>query len=59
MTKEMTRPVEMTRPLEWAPPKLAISRLPYLPGLDGMRALADFDRTLLCIPRLIHGGRIR
>ena len=40
MTKEMTRPVEMTRPLEWAPPKLAISRLPYLPGLDGMRALA-------------------
>ena len=29
-----------TRPLEWDPPRQAISRLPYLPGLDGMRALA-------------------
>ena len=29
-----------TRPLEWSPPRTAISRLPYLPGLDGMRALA-------------------
>jgi peptidoglycan/LPS O-acetylase OafA/YrhL len=28
------------RPLEWHPPRQAISRLPYLPGLDGMRALA-------------------
>ncbi len=30
----------ITRPLEWAPPKQAISRVPYLPGLDGMRAIA-------------------
>ena len=29
-----------TRPLEWSPPRTAISRMPYLPGLDGMRALA-------------------
>jgi peptidoglycan/LPS O-acetylase OafA/YrhL len=29
-----------TRPLEWNPPRQAISRVPYLPGLDGMRALA-------------------
>ncbi len=29
-----------TRPLEWSPPRPAISRVPYLPGLDGMRALA-------------------
>ena len=29
-----------TRPLEWDPPRQAISRVPYLPGLDGMRALA-------------------
>jgi peptidoglycan/LPS O-acetylase OafA/YrhL len=29
-----------TRPLEWSPPRTAISRVPYLPGLDGMRALA-------------------
>ena len=29
-----------TRPLEWNPPRTAISRVPYLPGLDGMRALA-------------------
>ena len=29
-----------TRPLEWSPPRTAISRIPYLPGLDGMRALA-------------------
>ncbi|MDQ3469293.1 MAG: acyltransferase, partial [Actinomycetota bacterium] len=37
----MTSPsAELTRPLEWAPPKVAISRMPYLPGLDGMRALA-------------------
>jgi peptidoglycan/LPS O-acetylase OafA/YrhL len=28
------------RPLEWNPPREAISRVPYLPGLDGMRALA-------------------
>ena len=28
------------RPLEWDPPRQAISRMPYLPGLDGMRALA-------------------
>ena len=28
------------RPLEWNPPKAAVSRVPYLPGLDGMRALA-------------------
>jgi peptidoglycan/LPS O-acetylase OafA/YrhL len=28
------------RPLEWNPPRQAISRVPYLPGLDGMRALA-------------------
>jgi peptidoglycan/LPS O-acetylase OafA/YrhL len=28
------------RPLEWDPPRQAISRVPYLPGLDGMRALA-------------------
>ena len=30
----------LTRPLEWAPPKQAISKVPYLPGLDGMRAIA-------------------
>ncbi len=30
----------ITRPLEWNPPRQAISRVPYLPGLDGMRALA-------------------
>jgi peptidoglycan/LPS O-acetylase OafA/YrhL len=30
----------LTRPLEWAPPKRAISKVPYLPGLDGMRAIA-------------------
>ncbi|CAN5767091.1 acyltransferase family protein [soil metagenome] len=30
----------VTRPLEWSPPRQAISRVPYLPGLDGMRALA-------------------
>ena len=29
-----------TRPLEWGPPRTAINRVPYLPGLDGMRALA-------------------
>jgi peptidoglycan/LPS O-acetylase OafA/YrhL len=29
-----------TRPLEWDPPRQAISRVPYLPGLDGMRGLA-------------------
>ena len=28
------------RPLEWDPPRQAISRVPYLPGLDGMRAAA-------------------
>ena len=28
------------RPLEWNPPQAAVSRVPYLPGLDGMRALA-------------------
>ncbi len=28
------------RPLEWNPPRQAISQVPYLPGLDGMRALA-------------------
>ena len=28
------------RPLEWHPPRQAISRVPYLPGLDGMRGLA-------------------
>ena len=28
------------RPLEWIPARQAISRVPYLPGLDGMRALA-------------------
>jgi peptidoglycan/LPS O-acetylase OafA/YrhL len=28
------------RPLEWNPPRQAISRVPHLPGLDGMRALA-------------------
>ncbi len=30
----------ITRPLEWSPPKAAISSIPYLPGLDGMRAIA-------------------
>jgi peptidoglycan/LPS O-acetylase OafA/YrhL len=30
----------VTRPLEWDPPRQAVSRVPYLPGLDGMRALA-------------------
>jgi peptidoglycan/LPS O-acetylase OafA/YrhL len=29
-----------TRPLEWDPPRQAISRVPYLPGLDGMRGLS-------------------
>jgi peptidoglycan/LPS O-acetylase OafA/YrhL len=29
-----------TRPLEWDPPRQAISRVPYLPGLDGMRGIA-------------------
>jgi peptidoglycan/LPS O-acetylase OafA/YrhL len=29
-----------TSPLEWNPPRQAISRVPYLPGLDGMRGLA-------------------
>ncbi|CAN5603231.1 hypothetical protein BH24ACT5_BH24ACT5_27870 [soil metagenome] len=29
-----------SRPLEWDPPRPAISKVPYLPGLDGMRALA-------------------
>ncbi|WP_116995953.1 acyltransferase family protein [Desertimonas flava] len=29
-----------SRPLEWNPPRAAISRVPYLPGLDGMRAIA-------------------
>ena len=29
-----------TRPLEWDPPRQAISRVPYLPGLDGLRGLA-------------------
>jgi peptidoglycan/LPS O-acetylase OafA/YrhL/lysophospholipase L1-like esterase len=28
------------RPLEWNPPRQAISRVPYLPGLDGLRAVA-------------------
>ena len=28
------------RPLAWDPPRQAISSVPYLPGLDGMRALA-------------------
>jgi peptidoglycan/LPS O-acetylase OafA/YrhL len=32
--------VPMTRPLEWPPPKPPISAVPYLPGLDGMRAIA-------------------
>src|SRR3990170_2607881 len=42
----MTRPLKAVsndiraRPLEWNPPRQAISRVPYLPGLDGMRALA-------------------
>ena len=30
----------IARPLEWDPPRQAISRVPYLPGLDGMRAVA-------------------
>ncbi len=29
-----------TRPLELDPPRQAISRVPYLPGLDGMRGIA-------------------
>ena len=33
-----THPI--TRPLEWHPPRAAISAVPYLPGLDGMRAIA-------------------
>ncbi len=37
MTTSITRP---TRPLEWHPPRAAISAVPYLPGLDGMRAIA-------------------
>ena len=28
------------RPLEWDPPRQAISSVPYLPGLDGLRGLA-------------------
>ena len=32
--------VPMARPLEWPPPKPPISAVPYLPGLDGMRAIA-------------------
>jgi peptidoglycan/LPS O-acetylase OafA/YrhL len=36
----LTDTATATRPLEWSPPRTAISRLPYLPGLDGMRALA-------------------
>ena len=35
-----TVPDLTARPLEWNPPRPAISRVPYLPGLDGMRALA-------------------
>ena len=35
-----TVPDLTSRPLEWNPPRTAISRVPYLPGLDGMRALA-------------------
>jgi peptidoglycan/LPS O-acetylase OafA/YrhL len=30
----------MARPLTWSPPKPPISAVPYLPGLDGMRAIA-------------------
>jgi peptidoglycan/LPS O-acetylase OafA/YrhL len=36
----LTDTATATRPLEWSPPRTAISRVPYLPGLDGMRALA-------------------
>jgi peptidoglycan/LPS O-acetylase OafA/YrhL len=36
----LTDAATATRPLEWSPPRTAISRVPYLPGLDGMRALA-------------------
>ena len=36
----LTDTATATRPLEWSPPRTAVSRLPYLPGLDGMRALA-------------------
>jgi peptidoglycan/LPS O-acetylase OafA/YrhL len=36
----LTDTATATRPLEWSPPRPAISRVPYLPGLDGMRALA-------------------
>ena len=36
----MATPDITARPLEWNPPRQAISRVPYLPGLDGMRALA-------------------
>ena len=37
----MTVATELSaRPLEWNPPRQAISQVPYLPGLDGMRALA-------------------
>lgn len=35
------RDVDVTsRPLEWDPPRRAISAVPYLPALDGLRALA-------------------
>ena len=41
MPPRSSRVVEAaTRPLEWDPPRRAISRVPYLPGLDGMRALS-------------------
>jgi peptidoglycan/LPS O-acetylase OafA/YrhL len=36
----LTDTATATRPLEWSPPRTAVSRVPYLPGLDGMRALA-------------------
>ncbi|MCC6340449.1 MAG: acyltransferase [Acidimicrobiia bacterium] len=38
--KPRTAPDLTARPLEWNPPRPAISRVPYLPGLDGMRAVA-------------------
>jgi peptidoglycan/LPS O-acetylase OafA/YrhL len=42
MIDERTRPEPglVSRPLEWSPRRVAISKVPYLPGLDGMRALA-------------------
>jgi len=42
MIDDRTRPAPdvTSRPLEWSPRRVAISRVPYLPGLDGMRALA-------------------